>query len=53
MPYRKKEPDLEWMKYNHRRSGKVLKEDSKRTFTDEQRKAAANRLSAARKKKNG
>jgi hypothetical protein len=51
MPYRKKEPDLEWMKYNHRRSGKVLKEDSKRTFTAEQRQQAADRLQTARKKK--
>jgi hypothetical protein len=36
---------------NHRRSGKVLKEDSKRTFTAEQRQQAADRLQTARKKK--
>jgi hypothetical protein len=53
MPYRKKdgtsEPDFEWHKYNPRAKGLVLKEDSKRTMTDEQKAAAAERLAKARK----
>lgn len=48
MPYAERIPDLEWTKYNPKRVGKVLTEDSKRVMTPEQRAAAAERLSRAR-----
>jgi hypothetical protein len=47
-PYAEHEPNLEWTKYNPKRVGKVLLEESKRTMTEEQRAAAAERLSKAR-----
>lgn len=37
MPYRKKDPDLEWMEYNPKKKGKVKWEDCGRELTDEQR----------------
>lgn len=51
MPYRKKEPNLDWIKYNPSIKGKVLKSESGREFTDEQRAAASERLRIAREKK--
>jgi hypothetical protein len=51
MPYKKATPDLEWAKYNHRLKGQVLKEDSTRTITDEQRLAMSERLKLAREKR--
>lgn len=50
MPYRNKdeEPDLWWEAYNPRSKGLVLKEDSKREMTDEQREVLAARLEKAR-----
>jgi hypothetical protein len=51
MPYRKKEPNLEWTKYNHKMKGLVTKEDSERQLTDEQRAAMTERLRSAREKR--
>lgn len=48
MPYRKLDPDFEWAKYNHRSKGLVLKEETRRDFTEEQRAAMAERLGVAR-----
>ena len=52
-PYRKLEPRLDWTEFNPRRKGKVTWDESKRTLTEEQRAAAAERLSKAREKKDG
>jgi hypothetical protein len=48
MPYARKEPELEWMQYNHKMVGLVLKEDSKREYTEEQREVLRARLESAR-----
>lgn len=48
MPYKKKKPDFDWARYNPRAKGSVLKEDTKREITDEQRAAMAERLEKAR-----
>lgn len=48
MPYRKKEPVLDWAGFNPKRSGLVTWEDSKREIDDETRALLAERLSAAR-----
>ena len=53
MPYRKQEPDLGWFQYNPRAKGKVLKEDTKREISDEQRIAMAERLKKARMARGG
>jgi len=53
MPYRKSKPDTEWAEYNAKKHGKVKEEDiERRELTDEEKKAASERLSKARKKKN-
>lgn len=51
MPYKKGVPNLEWKLYNHSVKGKVLKSESAREYTDEQRAAAAERLRSARERK--
>ncbi len=50
MPYNKLEANLELFKYSPKHKGKVLKEDAKPKLSKEQRKAAADRLKAARNK---
>lgn len=37
MPYRKKEPNTEWRKYNPRRRGKVTWEECRLEISDEER----------------
>ena len=44
MPYREMEPDLEWLKLNPKRTGKVLKEDCKKELTDEERQVMAKKF---------
>jgi hypothetical protein len=51
MPYRTRKPDLEWTKYNPRMKGMVLKEDSVKVISDEQRQAMSDRLKIAREKR--
>jgi hypothetical protein len=48
MPYRKEEPDLTWTKYNPSRVGEVEKDSSGYKMSEEQRKAAGERLKKAR-----
>jgi len=48
MPYREMEPDLAWQEYNPKMKGRVLKEDSKRELTDEQRAQLSERMTKAR-----
>jgi hypothetical protein len=48
MPYHKLEPNMDWLKINPSRKGVVEKAPSKRTMTDEQRKAVAERFRKAR-----
>lgn len=52
MPYRKKEPDYTWQKYNPTRRGLVTWEESERELSDEARANAAERLAGIRKRKN-
>lgn len=49
MPYRKKQPILDWVKYSPSRVGMIEKESSGRKFTDEQKAATAERLKKWRK----
>lgn len=54
MPYRKMDPDLEWLKYNPKRAGKVKYGDCGRDLTDEQKKKLSENIKkvhAARKEK--
>lgn len=44
MPFKKKSPNFDWMKYNPKRKGRVTWEDSARELTDEQRKILSDRL---------
>jgi len=53
MPYRKLEPDFDWSRYNPRAKGAVLKEDTKREISEEQRAAMAERLKKARAARGG
>jgi hypothetical protein len=53
MPYRTLEPDLWWMKYSHKRIGKVLKEDTKQNLSDEERQRRRERLLGLRANANG
>jgi hypothetical protein len=48
MPYRKKEPDLTWKKYNPKKKGLVTWEDSKREIDDDTRAALIERMGKAR-----
>jgi len=48
MPYGKCEPDMSWTTINPSRKGNVEKAPSKRTMTEEQRKAVAERFRKAR-----
>jgi len=48
MPYREKDADLEWMKYNPKRKGKVVKE--KKKLTPEQREILSKRMKKTRRK---
>ena len=45
MPYAELTPDLTWQEYNPKVKGKVLKEDTKRSMTDEQRAQLSERIS--------
>jgi hypothetical protein len=51
MPYRKGSPNLDWTKYNPRIKGLILREDSAKTISDEQRLAMSERLKLARDKR--
>lgn len=44
MPYRKLEPDFDWMNYNPKSKGRVTWEDSERTVSEETKQAAAERM---------
>jgi hypothetical protein len=48
MPYAEMTPDLTWQTYNPKMKGRVLKEDSKRDLTDEQRAQLSERMTKAR-----
>lgn len=48
MPYAGDPAELTWLEYNPKRVGKVRWEDSGREMTEEDRKAAADRLSMTR-----
>lgn len=48
MPYADADPDLKWLEFNPKRVGLVRWEDSGREMTDEDREAAAKRLSIRR-----
>ena len=50
MPYKEVDSDLEWLKYNPRKKGKVTWEESKRDISDEQRAIMGERLKKARTK---
>jgi hypothetical protein len=49
MPYRRLEPQLEAFLYSPRAKGKVLLSDIQARYTDEQRKAAAERFAKTKK----
>jgi hypothetical protein len=51
MPYAGLNPDRTWELFSPKKMGLQLKTDAQRTMTDEQRKACADRLAAARQKK--
>jgi hypothetical protein len=51
MPYASLTPDRTWELFSPKKIGLQLKTAAVRTMTDEQRKACAERLSAARQKK--
>lgn len=48
MPYRKKEPNLNWMKINPRRKGECEFETEKRAMTEDEKRAVKARLEKAR-----
>ena len=50
MPYRKAEPELNWLDFNPKRSGKVTWAESQRTMSEEDREATRKRLQKAREK---
>ena len=51
MPYRKKEPNMDWIKYNPKRTGLVTWEDSKPKITDERRQELSIRMKNMARKK--
>lgn len=51
MPYASLPPDRTWELFSPKKMGMQLKSEAIRTMTDEQRKACADRLAAARQKK--
>jgi len=51
MPYASLTPDRTWELFSPKKMGLQLKTEAVRTMTDEQRKACAERLAAARQKK--
>jgi len=48
MPYRKQEPNLDWITFNPKRSGKVTWEESKREIDEETRASLIERMEKAR-----